>query len=144
VNALKTGRILRKLRCGPWRAGQLAKAIHVLQVREASAGWKDSVSRQPAQPASHGWPPRSSGIPAAYQVLRLPSYRTGSTQGRVMSASQATLPTSAVHHAVRGVILIVIAALVLAGVLAGLDGLLAHSGTVMHLAATNGDIQVGG
>jgi len=35
---LKTWRILRKLRCCPWRAGQLAKAIHVLQVREAEAG----------------------------------------------------------------------------------------------------------
>jgi hypothetical protein len=32
---LKTWRILRKLRCCPWRAGQLAKAIHILQVREA-------------------------------------------------------------------------------------------------------------
>src|SRR5512142_1680485 len=31
---LKTWRILRKLRCRPWRAGQLAKAIHVLQARE--------------------------------------------------------------------------------------------------------------
>jgi hypothetical protein len=29
---LKTWRILRKLPCCPWRAGQLAKAIHVLQV----------------------------------------------------------------------------------------------------------------
>jgi hypothetical protein len=35
---LKTWRILRKLRCCPWRAGQLAKAIHVLQAREANAG----------------------------------------------------------------------------------------------------------
>jgi hypothetical protein len=35
---LKTWRILRKLRCCPWRAGQLAKAIHVLQVCEANAG----------------------------------------------------------------------------------------------------------
>ena len=35
---LKNWRILRKLRCCPWRAGQLAKAIHVLQVREANAG----------------------------------------------------------------------------------------------------------
>lgn len=61
-----------------------------------------------------------------------------------MSASQATLPTSAVHRAVRGVILIVIAALAVAGVLAGLDGLLARSGPIMHLAATNGDIRVGG
>ncbi len=35
VNAqLKTWRILRKLRCCPWKAGQLAKAIHVLQARE--------------------------------------------------------------------------------------------------------------
>jgi hypothetical protein len=32
---LKTWRILRKLRCCPWRAGQLAKAIHALQTREA-------------------------------------------------------------------------------------------------------------
>ena len=31
---LKTWRILRKLRCSPWRAGALAKAIHVLQARE--------------------------------------------------------------------------------------------------------------
>ncbi len=36
---LKTWRILRKLRCCPWRAGQLAKAIHVLQIREANGGW---------------------------------------------------------------------------------------------------------
>ena len=31
----KTWRILRKLRSCPWKAGQLAKAIHVLQAREA-------------------------------------------------------------------------------------------------------------
>ena len=31
---LKTWRILRKLRCCPWKAGQLAKAIHILQIRE--------------------------------------------------------------------------------------------------------------
>jgi hypothetical protein len=31
---LKTWHILRKLRCCPWRAGHLAKAIHVLQARE--------------------------------------------------------------------------------------------------------------
>src|SRR6202522_3651594 len=35
---LKNWRILRKLRCCPWRAGQLAKAIHVLQIREAKTG----------------------------------------------------------------------------------------------------------
>lgn len=34
---LKTWRILRKLRCCPHRAGHLAKAIHVLQTREANA-----------------------------------------------------------------------------------------------------------
>ena len=33
--AALTWKILTKLRCCPWRAGQLAKAIHVLQVREA-------------------------------------------------------------------------------------------------------------
>ena len=32
---LKTWKILIKLRCCPRRAGQLAKAIHVLQLREA-------------------------------------------------------------------------------------------------------------
>jgi ethanolamine ammonia-lyase small subunit len=32
---LKTWKILTKLRCCTWRAGQLAKAIHVLQLREA-------------------------------------------------------------------------------------------------------------
>ena len=31
---LKSWRILRRLRCCPLRAGQLAKAIHVLQTRE--------------------------------------------------------------------------------------------------------------
>jgi DDE superfamily endonuclease/Helix-turn-helix of DDE superfamily endonuclease len=35
---LKTWRILRKLRCCPYRAGHIAKAIHVLQNREAHAG----------------------------------------------------------------------------------------------------------
>jgi hypothetical protein len=32
---LKCWHILRKLRCCPWRAGRLAKAIHALQLREA-------------------------------------------------------------------------------------------------------------
>ena len=32
---LKTWRILRKLRCCPWRTGQLAKAIHVLELHTA-------------------------------------------------------------------------------------------------------------
>jgi len=32
---LKTWRILRKLRCCPWRAGQLAKAIHALEIHAA-------------------------------------------------------------------------------------------------------------
>ena len=32
---LKTWRILRKLRCCPWRAGQLTKAIHALQIHGA-------------------------------------------------------------------------------------------------------------
>jgi DDE superfamily endonuclease len=35
LNAARIWRILRKLRCCPWKAGQLAKAIHVLQAREA-------------------------------------------------------------------------------------------------------------
>ena len=33
---LKTWRILRKLCCCPWRAGQLAKAIHDFQIRETT------------------------------------------------------------------------------------------------------------
>jgi DDE superfamily endonuclease/Helix-turn-helix of DDE superfamily endonuclease len=32
---LKNWRILRKLRCCPWRAGQLAKAIHALEIHTA-------------------------------------------------------------------------------------------------------------
>jgi hypothetical protein len=32
---LKVWKILAKLRCCPWRAGKLAKAIHVLQLHEA-------------------------------------------------------------------------------------------------------------
>ena len=32
---LKSWKILRKLRCCPWKAGKIAKAIHVLQMREA-------------------------------------------------------------------------------------------------------------
>jgi hypothetical protein len=32
---LKTWRILGKLRCCPWRAGQLAKAIHALEIHAA-------------------------------------------------------------------------------------------------------------
>ena len=32
---LKTWRILRKLRCCPWRAGQPAKAIHALEINAA-------------------------------------------------------------------------------------------------------------
>jgi hypothetical protein len=32
---LKVWKILTKLRCCPWRAGKLAKAIHVLQIHEA-------------------------------------------------------------------------------------------------------------
>jgi hypothetical protein len=32
---LKTWKILAKLRCCPWRAGQPARAIHVLRLREA-------------------------------------------------------------------------------------------------------------
>ncbi len=35
IAQLETCRIFRKLPCCPWRAGQLAKAIRVLQIREA-------------------------------------------------------------------------------------------------------------
>jgi hypothetical protein len=35
---LKTWRVLRKLRCCPYRAGRLAKAIHVLQNYETTTG----------------------------------------------------------------------------------------------------------
>jgi hypothetical protein len=40
---LKTRRILCKLRCCPWRAGQLARAIHVLQTRENERGKADGI-----------------------------------------------------------------------------------------------------
>jgi hypothetical protein len=36
MSKLPTLRILRKLHCCSWQAGQLAKAIHVLQTREIS------------------------------------------------------------------------------------------------------------
>jgi DDE superfamily endonuclease len=42
---LKAWRILRTLRCCPWRAGKLAKAIHVLQLREAQPGWNQLTDR---------------------------------------------------------------------------------------------------
>jgi hypothetical protein len=42
---LKPWRILRKLRCCPRRAGQLAKAIHVLQNYEISAGKRLTAGR---------------------------------------------------------------------------------------------------
>jgi hypothetical protein len=32
---LKAWRILRKLRCCPWRAGQIAKAVHTLEIHAA-------------------------------------------------------------------------------------------------------------
>ena len=32
---LKTWKILQKVRCCPWKAGRLAKAVHALQIREA-------------------------------------------------------------------------------------------------------------
>ena len=59
---LKTWRILRKLRCCPWRAGQLAKAIHVLQSYETAGcrvgGWRGGTARrQVLQPLFPGFPP---------------------------------------------------------------------------------------
>ena len=47
---LKSWRILRKLRCCPWRAGQLAKAIHVLQTRGMSRRVWDSGVRSGQPP----------------------------------------------------------------------------------------------
>jgi hypothetical protein len=35
MSRLKNWKILRKFRYYPWRVGQLAEAIHVLQTREA-------------------------------------------------------------------------------------------------------------
>jgi hypothetical protein len=65
-------------------------------------------------------------------------------QRSVMNAHQPALPTGTGHHAARIAILILIAALALAGVLAGLDALLTHIGSAAHLAATNGNIHIGG
>jgi DDE superfamily endonuclease len=50
---LKSWRILRKLRCCPRRAGQLAKAIHVLQAREIG-GWKRSLCAASFWPRAWG------------------------------------------------------------------------------------------
>ena len=41
---LKSWRILRELHCSPWRAGQLAKAIHVVQTREIARTKTPSLS----------------------------------------------------------------------------------------------------
>jgi len=62
---LKTWHILRKLRCCPWKAGQLAKAIHVLQAHE-TAGRKRSLP--PGQPA----PDVSASLPRRWVEIRLP------------------------------------------------------------------------
>ena len=65
---LKTWRILRKLRCCPWRAGQLAKAIRALQIRQANAGrrvgsWRGGiVRRQVPQPLFPGFPLRAASL----------------------------------------------------------------------------------
>ena len=65
---LKTWHILRKLRCCPWRAGQLAKAIHVLQIRETNAGcrvgsWRGGiVRREVPQPLFPGFPLRAASL----------------------------------------------------------------------------------
>ncbi len=55
---LKTWRILRKLRCCPWKAGQLAKAIHVLQARDIE-GMKKAQCRiwLPANARTSALPP---------------------------------------------------------------------------------------
>jgi hypothetical protein len=52
---LKNCYILRKLRCCPWNTGQLAKAIHVLQIRE-NTGCKtltDQITTIEPKPFSH-------------------------------------------------------------------------------------------
>jgi hypothetical protein len=56
---LKTWHILRKLRCCPWKAGHIAKAIHVFQTRE-TAGRKGSLSTAPngaSTPCASSSPP---------------------------------------------------------------------------------------
>jgi hypothetical protein len=60
-----------------------------------------------------------------------------------MNAHQPALPTGAGHHAARIAILILITALALAGVLAGLDALITHIGSAAHLAAGTGDVHIG-
>jgi DDE superfamily endonuclease len=46
---LKNWHILRKLRCCPWKAGQLAKAIHVLQAHEIALAEAVSFTRPTAR-----------------------------------------------------------------------------------------------
>jgi DDE superfamily endonuclease/Helix-turn-helix of DDE superfamily endonuclease len=105
---LKSWRILRKLRCCPWRAGQLAKAIHVLQSREI--GGKDSlylqvwgISRERAR--------RSPGHPCWNDSTRTlarclpghgtrpaPSAASASTQSTSCSGSATTTPRTAILY----------------------------------------------
>ena len=65
---LKTWKILTKLRCCPWRAGQLARAIHVLQIRETKPGWKRLIGRcRGRREAAPGRRHQASGHERAYR-----------------------------------------------------------------------------
>src|SRR5207249_1978656 len=71
---LKTWRLLRKLHCCPWRAGQLAKAIHALQTRESEVS-QHPAGRGRALLSWIGHVPaltaRPQPVPAAGQARRL-------------------------------------------------------------------------
>src|SRR5215831_9156742 len=55
-----TWKILRKLRCCPWKAGRLAKAIHVLQIRQTSSTASIAEGRRMAVQGQPGYAFRAS------------------------------------------------------------------------------------
>ena len=79
---LRTRRILLKLRCCPWKAGLLAKAIHVPQVREMQ-GWADP----PLTPAGLG-----EGSIADAHNLRIPITLHGISGLIAVSITRSTDP----------------------------------------------------
>jgi hypothetical protein len=75
--------MLRKLRCCPWRAGQLAKAIHVLRLAKSQDENAHRMTHRPAAGflphafervlAAGGRPPSQPGPgPAAGAKVRVP------------------------------------------------------------------------
>jgi hypothetical protein len=103
---LKTWRILRNLRCRPWRAGQLAKAIHVLQTREATPALTDDhellndFAEALGQPASLAGllSPVAARIAQAASPIRRPSVARPGAGTRLMTTYMPSAGRPQVHE----------------------------------------------